>query len=44
MYVPLPYHFRSLSRPSSPLRALGIPHAPLVASNCLINSPFQYVK
>ncbi len=28
MYVPLPYPFRSLSRPSSPLRALGIRHAP----------------
>ena len=27
--VPIPAAFRSLSRPSSPLRATGIPHTPL---------------
>ena len=30
-YLPITAAFRSLSRPSSPLRATGIPHAPLFA-------------
>ena len=29
LYVPVPGAYRSLSRPSSPLRATGIPHTPL---------------
>ena len=44
MYVPLPYLFRSLSRPSSPLRALGIRHAPFSFFFSLLYLSSQYVK
>ncbi len=38
-HVQLPIYFRSLSRPSSPLRALGIPHTPLVFFSYFFSLP-----